>query len=565
MALFIIIAVIAAMLAIFTLLRTQKAEEKVKQRDQELKQKNNSINNLEQRIRRLSKFEVCVNAEDKAAQIVSNAESMAESIRSVAARLKDEAAAELNQAQYDRRYIQNQAKEEAEAELQQAKQESKEIRAKAKEQAEATISKANLQLNNAMTNAKKITLAAEDEARRIAGEAYDIAKNVDYYRETLAAIKHTIKGYGLKFIKPMESSLAGLAQEFGYTDAGQQLTLTKQKIASLVDSGLAAQCDYAETNRRETAIAFVLDAFNGKVDTIITRLKQDNYGVLQQKVRDAFATVNYLGRPFKNARITKEYLEARLEELRWGAALIAIKNHEREEQRAIKERMREEEKARREYEKAMRDAEKQETSIRKAIEAATAKLEKANEEQRQKYEAQLLALQGQLKEAEEKNQRALSMAQQTKSGHVYIISNIGSFGENIYKIGMTRRLEPLDRVRELGDASVPFPFDVHAMIFSDDAPALETELHKMFALNQVNKVNPRKEFFRLPISDIREYFDKKGVEVQWTILAEAAQYRETLALEQSFSKNDKLEKQWVNAQNHEMEAIENQAEDIDSD
>lgn len=562
---FILLTVFALLLAIVAALKTQKAEEKVKQRDQDLKQKNDHISDLEQKISRLSKFEVCVNAEDKAAQIVSDAESMAASLRSAATRLKDEAAAELNQAQHDRQFIQDKAKEEAEAELIKAKQEGKEIRAKAKEQAEATISKANIQLNNAMTNAKIVTLTAEDEARRIAGEAYDIAKNVDYYRETLAAIKNTINGYGLKFIKPMESSLDGLAQEFGYTDAGQQLTLTKQKIASLVDSGLAAQCDYAETNRRETAIAFVLDAFNGKVDTIITRLKQDNYGVLQQKVRDAFATVNYLGRPFKNARITKEYLDARLEELRWGAALIAIKNREKEEQRAIKERMREEEKARREYEKAMRDAEKQETSIRKAIEAATAKLEKANEEQRQKYEAQLLALQGQLKEAEEKNQRALSMAQQTKSGHVYIISNIGSFGENVYKIGMTRRLEPLDRVRELGDASVPFPFDVHAMIFSDDAPALETELHKLFAINQVNKVNPRKEFFRLPISDIREYFDKKGVEVQWTILAEAAQYRETLALEESFAKNGHLEKQWVATQNHEMEEIENQTDDPDSD
>ena len=130
---------------------------------------------------------------------------------------------------------------------------------------------------------------------------------------------------------------------------------------------------------------------------------------------------------------------------------------------------------------------------------------------------------------------------------------------------MTRRLEPLDRVRELGDASVPFPFDVHAMIFSDDAPALETELHKLFAINQVNKVNPRKEFFRLPISDIREYFDKKGVEVQWTILAEAAQYRETLALEESFAQNGHLEKQWVATQNHEMEEIENQTDDPDSD
>ena len=179
---FILLTVFALLLAIVAALKTQKAEEKVKQRDQDLKQKNDHISDLEQKISRLSKFEVCVNAEDKAAQIVSDAESMAASLRSAATRLKDEAAAELNQAQHDRQFIQEKAKEEAEAELIKAKQEGKEIRAKAKEQAEATISKANLQLNNAMTNAKIVTLTAEDEARRIAGEAYDIAKNVDYYR-----------------------------------------------------------------------------------------------------------------------------------------------------------------------------------------------------------------------------------------------------------------------------------------------------------------------------------------------------------------------------------------------
>jgi hypothetical protein len=94
-----------------------------------------------------------------------------------------------------------------------------------------------------------------------------------------------------------------------------------------------------------------------------------------------------------------------------------------------------------------------------------------------------------------KNQRALSMAQQTRLGHVYVISNIGSFGENIYKIGMTRRLEFLDRVKGLGDASVPFSFDVHTIIKADDVPTLEKMLHKKFANKKVNKVNSRKEFF----------------------------------------------------------------------
>jgi len=123
------------------------------------------------------------------------------------------------------------------------------------------------------------------------------------------------------------------------------------------------------------------------------------------------------------------------------------------------------------------------------------------------------------------------MAQQTKSGHVYIISNVGSFGEHVFKIGLTRRLEPLDRIRELGDASVPFEFDVHALIQSDDAPALEHALHKKFVGSQMNKVNPRKEFFRLQLSDIRVEIERLNIQVAWTMIAEARDYRETLAVE----------------------------------
>ena len=163
--------------------------------------------------------------------------------------------------------------------------------------------------------------------------------------------------------------------------------------------------------------------------------------------------------------------------------------------------------------------------------------------------------------AEEKNQRALSMAQQTKSGNVYIISNIGSFGENVFKIGMTRRLEPLDRVKELGDASVPFEFDVHAMIYSENAPKLENELHKTFLLNQMNKVNPRKEFFKLGLNDIKSVVDELDIDVKWTMIAEARQYRETLAIEKSISQDIDKKKEW---EKYQLElAPENEIEELD--
>ena len=119
----------------------------------------------------------------------------------------------------------------------------------------------------------------------------------------------------------------------------------------------------------------------------------------------------------------------------------------------------------------------------------------------------------------------------TRVGHVYIISNVGSFGENIYKIGMTRRLEPMDRDKELGDASVPFPFDVHALITTSDAPSLENALHKHFNHRRLNLENERKEFFHVTIEEIRDELEKLkhqlGLqsELRLTLLAEAREYR----------------------------------------
>ena len=241
--------------------------------------------------------------------------------------------------------------------------------------------------------------------------------------------------------------------------------------------------------------------------------------------------MNKNGQAFRNARITEAFRDARLEELRWGAVLVELKNLEREEQRSIKERIREEERARREYEKAIRDAAKDEAKIQAALEKARAEMAQASEDQKAKYEQQLAGLMEKLQEAEARAQRALSMAQQTRSGHVYVISNVGSFGGDVFKIGLTRRLEPLDRVRELGDASVPFSFDIHAMIFSEDAPSLETALHKKFNELRVNKVNSRKEFFRLGLTDIRDAISELGIAAHFTLLARAEEYRETLAME----------------------------------
>lgn len=404
--------------------------------------------------------------------------------------------------------------------LSSAKSESKEIKQKAKERLED----AQLQVKTILQNANK-------RGEEIAGEALDAKRNADHYEATIIAMKNIISGYGNEYLKPTFSVLDGLAEEYTHTEAGVELKRARERAKLMVKDNLAAVCDYVEHRRKVTAINFVIDAFNGKVDTILSRVKHDNFGKLEQQIKDSFYLVNNNGKAFRNASITTEYLNARLDELRWAVKVHYLLLEEREEQRQIKEAMREEERARREYERAIKDAEKEERILQKAMKEAQKKLEAAGFEERVKYEQQLEELRQKLSLAEEKNQRALSMAQQTRKGHVYVISNIGSFGENVFKIGLTRRLEPLDRVKELGDASVPFKFDVHAMISCEDAPALEKSLHVKFKSAQVNKVNARKEFFRVSLLDIKDEIEKLGINAKWTLKAEAQEYRETIALE----------------------------------
>jgi len=196
---------------------------------------------------------------------------------------------------------------------------------------------------------------------------------------------------------------------------------------------------------------------------------------------------------------------------------------EREEQARIKAQIREEQLREKEIDRELKQLERE----REAIKAA---LEKALADAKDQHSEEVERLKARLAEAEAKSQRAISQAQLTKSGHVYVISNIGSFGDGVFKVGMTRRLEPLDRVKELGDASVPFPFDVHAMISCNDAPTLENALHRKLHKTRLNKTNPRKEFFRTDLTTIFEVVKEHHGEVEYVFDVEALQYRQSLSM-----------------------------------
>lgn len=207
------------------------------------------------------------------------------------------------------------------------------------------------------------------------------------------------------------------------------------------------------------------------------------------------------------------------------------KQEEKDRIKELKAQQREEAKAQKEMEEARKRLQKEKAHYQNALEALRQQIDKNGETEdllNKKAE-----LENELSDTEKAIEDVDYREANKRAGYVYIISNVGAFGENVYKIGMTRRLDPTERVDELGDASVPFDFDIHAMIFTEDAPKLESALHTAFEDRKINKVNPRREFFRVSLDEIKEVvrknFDKT---VEWIDIPEAEQYRQSLQYNQ---------------------------------
>ena len=228
--------------------------------------------------------------------------------------------------------------------------------------------------------------------------------------------------------------------------------------------------------------------------------------------------------------MTEQLLELKLEELNLLYTFELKQEQEREQQKAIKEQMIEEEKVRREIERQKAKIEKDQTQCSNEVKKLMAYMQKSsNDVEKQLYVDKIRELEEKLRKLESDKETVLEREANARAGFVYVISNIGSFGENIYKIGMTRRLEPMDRIKELSSASVPFEFDVHAMIFSDNAPELENILHKHFEKQSVNRVNLRKEFFRVSLDEIEKVVKENfNNTVTFTRVPVAEEYRQTL-------------------------------------
>lgn len=282
---------------------------------------------------------------------------------------------------------------------------------------------------------------------------------------------------------------------------------------------------------RKDALKLALRSFNSESEYCIDNVKFSNLEKMEERIRRSFETCNKL----LNATsiFWKDIvLERKLQELYLAHEYQMRRQEEKEAARQAREDQREQEKLEKEIREARAKIEKERRHFTSALQKLQLRLSAANEQQeRDDLQTRIDELSSQNSKLEEEERLLDYREQNARAGYVYVISNIGAFGEGIFKIGMTRRLEPLDRVDELGDASVPFRFDVHALVFSDNAPALEAKLHSHFAAGRLNKVNGRKEFFRADLKGIEAVIRANyDAVVEVVHAAPAEQYRESLRL-----------------------------------
>ena len=259
-----------------------------------------------------------------------------------------------------------------------------------------------------------------------------------------------------------------------------------------------------------------LRAFNNECEAAIANTRWNNVNAMEKRVLNAAKQIDSANNSM-NLTIADAYVALRLEKLRLTHEYRERVKLEREERAELARAEREEKKLLAEVEAAEREEARYHQLLDKARKEAGAD------------SGRIAELEAALAEAHTASERARAMAEMTRSGYVYIISNVGSFGEDVVKIGLTRRLDPDDRVRELGDASVPFGFDTHAMIYSDEAPRLEHALHAEFADRRINVANMRKEFFRVSLDQVEEAVARLAPDAGFFKDREAQEWHETLA------------------------------------
>lgn len=373
--------------------------------------------------------------------------------------------------------------------------------------------------NTRANNIRKEAIKFKQEAEEILQDMY---KQSDEYME------------GLRSRTQIIIEQTHIENDYDFESLSKELKeeLNKHKFQMKHHRWKYATIDFKNRRHEESKICeLALCYCDVLIDSLVGKIGKIGLEKAYEKMYEAILSVEELIPKNFNFIIRRDYIQIKKEMLALAFEIENYKVQKREERKLKLQAEREERQAQKEIEAERKRAEKDMIAAEAAIEKNRIAMALAkSEEEKLKYKEQVIALEESLRKSQERHERAISMAQQTRCGYVYVISNIGSFGEGVYKIGMTRRVNPMERVVELGDASVPFPFDVHAMIYTEDAPGLESALHRAFESRKINAVNYRKEYFYVPLDEIKEEVAKHGVLYdEWINEPIAAQWRDSVS------------------------------------
>ena len=365
-----------------------------------------------------------------------------------------------------------------------------------------------------------------------------------------------------KKIKDLNSQLVNVSDEIMYEDYGLykprydfanssaykgKLSEVRSNQKEMIKNGDAGTIfnpmtlDGSEAKGRSMQkknIKQLVRSFNGECEAAINKVTKSNIEMIEKRITRSFEQLNKLNES-NGVRLTANYLDSKLDEAHIALEYALKKEQEKELLREQRQREKEERQAQREYAQERAKYEKDETHFQQAKDLLQNKINNSKSDvEIESLKRKLADLQDKISDIQAKKVKLSDRAENPTAGYVYIISNIGSFGQTVYKIGVTRRLDPMDRINELSSASVPFKFDVHALIFTDDAYKLETELHEYFDKERVNKVNKRKEFFRLNIDEIKQILSKhKELTFDFHEIPDAPEYRDTLLIEKKMQES----------------------------
>ena len=400
-------------------------------------------------------------------------------------------------------------------------------------QLKQAIESLGLQKEKALQDAQTAQADFEKRKQGFDQQLTELAKQIELRKKEIIVLDDEILLESFALYKPKFKFLT--SEEYK-----SRLDTCRDKQKQLIKDGKAVKINenWRVNNSKTEGRKMVNDmkklmlrSFNNECDYCVDNVKFNNLAVNEKRIEKSFEQLNKLGR-IMEANITYDYRNLKYDELYLAHEYQQKKQEEKEEQKRLRAELREQQKLEQEIREARERIAKEKKHYTQAINNLEVKLKEiTSDAERALILEKLEEVKGQYSELEKEEKVIDYREQNAKAGYIYIISNIGSFGENIYKIGMTRRLEPLDRIDELGDASVPFVFDVHALIFSENAPALEAKLHEHFYKSRVNKINNRKEFFRADIHEIERVLkDNYDKVVDVVKEASAEQYRESLLI-----------------------------------